>query len=277
MTLSSCSIYLEQKLTKGSNGETALHKAIIGGHDSTAQYLIREAKADVNIANNEQDTAEHLSAARGQLDIVKLIHVDSVDVNKQGYNGETALHKAIKGHASTVEYLIREAKADINIVDYDNDTMLHLAASRGFLNIVKLLHISGAEIDIRGFNGETALHKAIFGRPVSTAQYLIRQARADVNITDNGNYTALHYAAWKGVAKVLQTQLTYFADQKQKSMLKTIGVVLLYTTPVCLAMSPLSKCCCRQEQMPTSKMKMEKLPEKLQENGLTMIKQRKKQ
>ncbi len=79
---------------RGSDGETALHKVIENGHQSTAEYLIREAKADVNIASDKKDTALHLLFERGQLDIVKLIHFDSLDVNKQGSNRETALHKS---------------------------------------------------------------------------------------------------------------------------------------------------------------------------------------
>ncbi len=185
---------------RGSDGETALHKAINRGHDSTAAYMIREAKADVNIDSDKKDTALHLLVERGQLDIVKLIDVDSLDANQQGSYSETALHKAIKGgHESTAEYLIREAKVKISRVNNNENTALHLAAKNGHLEAVKLLHTLGADIDKRGSYGETALHLAILRGHKSTAEYLITEAKADINQLINKHDTMLHLAAEKGL------------------------------------------------------------------------------
>lgn len=54
---------------KGSNGETALHKAIKAGHANVVDILI-ENKIDVNLSDEQGITAVHLALMKGRLDIV---------------------------------------------------------------------------------------------------------------------------------------------------------------------------------------------------------------
>ena len=88
-----------------------------------------EARAAVNIANNEGVSPLYCAAQDGHVDILKLL---------------------IK------------AKGDVNQVTKEGEVFpLMVASGRGLVEVVELLLSNGADVHIKGINGRTALDWAI--------------------------------------------------------------------------------------------------------------------
>ncbi len=135
--------------------KTALHIAIEKGHLSTARYLIKEAEADVNIADGQNNTALHLAARRGHTDIAHLLCGHGAIIDSKGGGGYTALHEASRhGHLPTVQCLVRRG-ASLNQQNELGWTPLHLSSCNGHVSIVALLLKNGADAAIKSKGGST--------------------------------------------------------------------------------------------------------------------------
>ncbi len=183
---------------RGWYSKTALHMAVFGGR-ALAEYLVRQAGADVNVPDILNDTALHKAVTAKDLDMVKLFcNYGSAEVDRRGWGGQTALFTALRHDESIAEYLIKEAGADVNIACAVGETPLHYAAKWGWSKMVKLLCQYGAQVDKRiGIMGRTALQLACCHLRPSTAEYLIGKG-ADINIADVSGDTSLHDAAFEG-------------------------------------------------------------------------------
>ncbi len=113
---------------KGLNGGTALHKAIKEEHDSTAEYLIREAKADVNITDNDQDTPLHDATLNGLTNTVHLLCQSKAEINTKNNWGRTLHFASEHGQVSPVKMLLHLG-ADVNIKDIFGITAREVAGN----------------------------------------------------------------------------------------------------------------------------------------------------
>lgn len=89
-----------------------------------------------------------IASSAGHIEIVKVLLTAGVDVNMTNDNGQTALHYAASRNREDIAKCLLEAGAHINAADKLGNTSLHRAASRGHLSMVKLLLTrSGITID----------------------------------------------------------------------------------------------------------------------------------
>ena len=113
--------------------------------------------ADVNLKNNEWDTALMYTAYWGRTDIARLLIEHGADVNAVDKYGNTALMWACEyGHIEIVQLLL-EYGVDVNGQDKYGNTALINACRWGHTEIAKLLIEHGAYINIRNDNGQTAM------------------------------------------------------------------------------------------------------------------------
>ncbi len=151
---------------RGTDGRrTALQLACRYGHLSTAEYLIKEAKADVDTRDDWNNTALHLAAERGRADVVRLLCDHGADIDGKGKYGHTALSLAcLNDHLSTAECLIARG-ASLNEQADLGSTPLHLSSWNGRLQMVQLLLEKGADASIKNKRGKTA--REVAGRGCS--------------------------------------------------------------------------------------------------------------
>ncbi len=83
-------------------------------------------------------------------------------------------------------------------------TSLVSSAANGETRKVKLLCESGVNLNVKNSDGTTALLSASSRGHYSTVEYLIKEAKADVKITDNVSHTALHKAAKSGHTDIVK-------------------------------------------------------------------------
>ena len=123
-----------------SQGRTLLHSAAAKGHLELVKLIVQNSMT----ANNPEDvhglTPLHFASQGGHLNVVKFLLQFLDDKNPKAgahWNGNTVLHSAaFTGQLHIIEYLLDQIDGDINPPQSDGATVLHTAAEGGQLNVV---------------------------------------------------------------------------------------------------------------------------------------------
>jgi ankyrin repeat protein len=201
------------------NNQTALHLAANNGNLELVKLLI-EKGADVNAKTNDDATPLHVAANNDNLELVKLLIENDADVNAKTNKGATPLHMAaVNGHFDIAKLLI-ENDAKVNEKTNDDATPLHVAANNGNLELVKLLIENDADINAKtnkgATPGATPLHMAAGNGHFDIAKLLIEND-ANVNAKTNKGATPLHWAAENGYFDVAKLLIENDADVNEKT------------------------------------------------------------
>jgi len=161
------------------------------------------------------------SATNGDLEGVKYLATPD-NVNSKGWLGWAPLHKAAQiGHNEVVKYLLSEKlNAMVDIRDLENHTPLLLAAGTnqetpGHVEIVKLLIDKGADVNATDDGQYSSLHLAVLNSNFEIARALL-EAKCNVNHINVDKFTPLHTACNQGEVKFIQLLLDYGADPTLK-------------------------------------------------------------
>ncbi|XP_034052266.1 E3 ubiquitin-protein ligase MIB2 isoform X2 [Gymnodraco acuticeps] len=80
---------------KKEDGFSALHLAALNNHRDVAEILVKEGRCEINIRNNRNQTALQLAVTQGHTDLVQLLVSEGADVNMEDEDGDTAMHVAL--------------------------------------------------------------------------------------------------------------------------------------------------------------------------------------
>ena len=173
---------------KAPLGTSALVIAAHSGHRAFAELLL-EKGADPN-AMDAGYGALHIAVQRGDTELVKSLLARGADPNAYILRGSPT----------------RRVSADIAISSYSiGATPLWLAASQGRADLVRLLAAKGANVRIDK-DGTPAVVEAVATneqRSLETITALL-ELGADVDARDKVGNTALHAAAYRGFATIVQ-------------------------------------------------------------------------
>ncbi|XP_063960680.1 uncharacterized protein LOC135155490 [Lytechinus pictus] len=188
-------------MNKGEvTGQTALHIAAENGHIDITSYLISKG-VEVNEEGKRGGTALHLAVQNGHLDVMKYLINQGADVNKGDTTGWTALHIAAeKGNLDVTKYLISHG-ADVNNGDRTDWSALHSAVNSGHIHVIKYLVRLGASLNKGDNTGWTALHIAAVNGHHDITKCLISED-ADINIKHDTGRTALHFGSENGYREI---------------------------------------------------------------------------
>eukprot|EP00282_Hemiselmis_andersenii_P008099 CAMPEP_0114121222 /NCGR_PEP_ID=MMETSP0043_2-20121206/7065_1 /TAXON_ID=464988 /ORGANISM="Hemiselmis andersenii, Strain CCMP644" /LENGTH=439 /DNA_ID=CAMNT_0001213893 /DNA_START=333 /DNA_END=1649 /DNA_ORIENTATION=- len=217
--------------TRGSMGESALHKAASEGRVEVCAYLLAAAnesskqadsggtEALVKLRNHAGQTALHLACFKGSLPTVRLLLEAGSDLGVvDDIDGLTPLHCAIRnGHVYVAEALL-EHGADPNATDGTGGTALHMAARYDVADAVDMLAGGGCSLDHqRDHDHFSALHLACkFNKTPNTVQALL-QARADPGLVSRAGYPPAYLAGSQGVKEVVEFMNESHFDQLLKN------------------------------------------------------------
>ncbi|KAK3775055.1 hypothetical protein RRG08_048265 [Elysia crispata] len=192
--------------TANKHGETAVHMAASGGHVEVLKFLVARG-VDISIRDKQGDSAVYWAARQGHTEIIRCLVDAGVPVNTQNKSGETALHVAARyGHTVTVEYLC-SIDANINLFDNLGETPLHCASWHGYVQIVRILCENGAMLSLQNKEKETALHCAAVRGNLDCVRILLEHG-APINNTDKRGSTALHLACQRHNSAIALLLLT---------------------------------------------------------------------
>jgi len=158
------------------NGETLLHVAAKTGDAPQAKAAI-EAQATVHILDKQNNTPLVYATDNGDIQLMRLL-----------------------------------LKADASHIDHAGNmgTALCVAAAKGNLEAAATLLDAGADINARGAEGVTPLMTAVFNQQEEMALFLLKK-RADVTLACDKRENALHRAAYRDDAHMLNTLFAYGA------------------------------------------------------------------
>uniref|UniRef100_A0A4W6BNI5 E3 ubiquitin-protein ligase MIB2 n=1 Tax=Lates calcarifer TaxID=8187 RepID=A0A4W6BNI5_LATCA len=140
---------------KKDDGFSALHLAALNNHRDVAEILIKEGRCDVNIRNNRNQTPLQLAVTQGHTDLVQLLVAEGADVNMEDEDGDTAMHVALlrpqlanlsaSGLLGNTELSVGAAMAcflaqegaDINYANHKGKSPLDLVADSTMLQLIK--------------------------------------------------------------------------------------------------------------------------------------------
>ena len=148
------------------------------------------------------------------IDCVKLLleHDSSTINNREPSAGCAPLHQAVLcGHMECIHFLINKG-ADINLVTLAQNTLLHCAANHNQTECLSyFIPLLRHHINSKNSDGHSPLMCAI-ERGSSLCATLLIQENANINIGDNHNQTALHFAASKNLPEMIKVLIQHGAD-----------------------------------------------------------------
>jgi ankyrin repeat protein len=154
-------------------------------------------------------TAGGLAAAKGHLEILKMIIEAGVDVNINPQ--DPWIHQALRnGHFPTAEFLV-ESGADFSrvneipslkerffVYNLDGAAAGDLAAAKGILNLLKIIVAAGVDVNIN--TSDPWLHQTLRNKNFLAAEFLIKSG-ADIDAKSSENQTAFEAAVLRGCEK----------------------------------------------------------------------------
>lgn len=184
-----------------AKGRTALMYSVISDDEDSLEIFLdkmdeRDIVVDLNLRNNDGQSALILAAANGSVGDVRLLLDKEVNVNVVDHWGSNALMNYIAGghgevDAEVVQWFV-ENDVDLSCRDIYGRTALMLfsgqsgwAAKKDFLRCEGVLY----DIDVFDGDGYNALMHAIVGRDFDHFHLLVR-AGADVNASVAGGWSA---------------------------------------------------------------------------------------
>ncbi|XP_021815290.1 ankyrin repeat-containing protein ITN1-like [Prunus avium] len=201
---------------KNNEENTALHEALIRGHQSVAKCLIEADPAVSLYTNKEQKSPLYLAAEQGLVEIVKLIKEKAVEKNTE-IQGKSPLLAAIIGRQKEeVLKIISNMEANIlNSKDEKGRTPLHCAASIGYLEGVRFLGRRLMDSHRKDHCGNFPIHCASSKGHVDIVKELLRHCPDSMELRNSSDQNILHVAARCGEDNLVK----YFLKKVEFRML----------------------------------------------------------
>ena len=210
--LKSLEVYLNNGINPNlanSKNQSLLHSAIIQNNLEAADVL-KKYRAEVNYKDASGRSAIFYAKMP---ESIKWLVKNKANINLQDNNKQTALHLRVINNDANIVNLLLKYKADANIFDNNNLPPLGYAKT---LKMMKLLLDNGAAPDVITPKGSTVLHNSVKTSNVE-AVYLLLKAGANPNILDKDLKIPLDYAANNDVFALL---LGFGANPNYKNYLK---------------------------------------------------------
>jgi ankyrin repeat protein len=160
--------------SRDPKGETALFVALRARSLKAADALLAGPQPDINVLNENGESALMMAALKGQLDWVKRLIERGAQVNKTGW---TPLHYAATGPNPAVVQLLLERGAAVDAESPNRTTPLMMAARYGDEAGVDLLLARGADPQRRNALGLSAADFARDGGRAALATKLTKLLR----------------------------------------------------------------------------------------------------
>uniref|UniRef100_A0A7N6FKL3 E3 ubiquitin-protein ligase MIB2 n=1 Tax=Anabas testudineus TaxID=64144 RepID=A0A7N6FKL3_ANATE len=164
---------------KKEDGFSALHLAALNNHRDVAEILIKEGRCDINIRNNRNQTPLQLAVTQGHTDLVQLLVAEGADVNMEDEDGDTAMHVSLlRPQLANIKEQRNNANK-INASGLMGNTELSVGAA-----MACFLAQEGADINYANHKGKSPLDLAITcGQGLSSAS--LRRVHTTPNTMTN--------------------------------------------------------------------------------------------
>ena len=135
----------------------ALRLAVDYESIDTVKSILIKFENSGSLKHHDGDDVLHYTIRKNKLDIVREM-IEYVDINLQNDNGDTALHLAVYYELNEIVGLLLSENVDVTIQNKQGDTALHLAIEANLSFFIVL--VDRVDISIQNQDGDTALHLA---------------------------------------------------------------------------------------------------------------------
>ncbi|CAI8036383.1 Ankyrin-1, partial [Geodia barretti] len=207
------------------HGDTALHLAALHGHLQIVKYLVVNGYRVIECENNYKHTPLHRAAKGGNLEVVKyLIEEKKCNPMRLCDWGRTPLHYACENENASidlVQYLMNLEGVNVNVKDTRYGfTPLDIAAAHAPIELVKYMIEEKNCYDPANYEGSnTPLHHAALRGNLPVVQYLVDTRGFDVNSKGWHDRTPLHFACQGGHLDVVK----YLIEESKMEMLEMVA------------------------------------------------------
>lgn len=176
-------------------------EAVEANNFDELKRLVEECGVDVNVKSEAGETALHIAAECGDLEMLKYLVELGADVNTKTHEGKSVLHCAVDSeNDELIKCLLEEYPLDVNARNAEGETPLHIALY-GCLedgwddlsDIAVCLLQHGADVNAKLKTGETLLNVAVVRGIRELVEFLVEHG-ADVNGIDENGDTPLYLA-----------------------------------------------------------------------------------
>ncbi|KAF3931369.1 Ankyrin-2 [Dactylellina cionopaga] len=137
--------------TADVDGISPLMYAVYSGNLGCFRCLLGEKYLGIDKRNNRGESALHLAASKGYVEMVELLLVKGADGSAGNSENQTALHVAADGgYDEVIRLLLNYPHLDVEQMDKATKTPLDLASERGYPSTVSIL----LEHDARPFQSD---------------------------------------------------------------------------------------------------------------------------
>jgi euchromatic histone-lysine N-methyltransferase len=161
----------------------------------------------------ETETLYSLTRANSLQGVVELLSRGSDPNSKyEEHEDETALHAAAAEGNLLILHVLIQSGANLDVINARLSTPLMEAVENDRNDCVDHLVRVGASLDFRGEDGMTAFHIASKQGNLHSVKTILESRRVDVNLQDDGGWTALIWATEHKQKNVVDYLLTKGAD-----------------------------------------------------------------
>ncbi|KAJ6417327.1 hypothetical protein OIU84_003108 [Salix udensis] len=177
----------------GSEGQTALHAAVIERHSDITEILLREKPHLITEADHHGRTPLYYAAFLGDCKAVgRLLELDKSIAYLFDKRGHSPLHvAAMYGHANVIKRIIHNCPDSGELLDLNGRSVLHFAVLSGKVNVVRcVLEVAELQclVNQADNGGNTPLHLAAIERQTRILRWLIWDERVDHRVkNENGH------------------------------------------------------------------------------------------
>jgi ankyrin repeat protein len=173
---------------------TPLMECAANGDEDTAREILNDPRTNVNLTNNDGQSALGLAAENGSLPLVVLLigrgaNVDNV--NKMGFT--PVMLASLGGHTIVVYYLAGLHQANIHVKNYRGMTSLHFACRLNEKQLAEYLLSKKADPNSVDFSNLTPLTLACHNKAADAVEVLLRK-EADTSIITLSGWSPLSFA-----------------------------------------------------------------------------------
>ena len=191
---------------KGRNGNTPLHVSTRCIYPQIVQFLIDVHKCNINLQNDDGDTALHLACKNGTYRmacILQYLIESKCDLSVPNFRGELPLHVACRYKISVkaLKVLLRNNQGNVNCQTMSGDTPLHIACQEVSIKVADyLIEVVGCRTDIQNSKGDLPLHVASCRQSLHLLKLVSKNC--NLNCQNGIGDTALHIVCRGGEFKL---------------------------------------------------------------------------
>lgn len=153
-----------------------------------------------------------MAAAGGQVAALRFLKSTGQSGDLRDHQGHTPLHAASeRGHAKVARQLIKW-KGSLRAENSQKRQPLHLAARQGHVPVLRLLLEMRADVEVEDEAKARPVHFAVISGCLRTVEFLVRTARAQVDVRNKDGELPLHLAVRDEHASIIRLLVESRAD-----------------------------------------------------------------